>query len=117
MSEEYSLLERQRRLLAKEKAFLKEDRISKKDYSNIEVIKMDIAEEREKRGMYANPLLAGAVVTQFFGTVAFNDTASYGCTLLAFILLICGVNIFFQHTKRINRLKRALATAESATSP
>lgn len=113
---EFNPLDRERLLMAKDKAF-KGKLDNNIEFTRSEALRQDIQEEREKRGLYGNPLLAGAVVTQFFATVAANDTASYGCTILALGLLIFGVNIYVKHTRRINRLRAELAAAESKTQP
>ncbi|WP_309386316.1 hypothetical protein [Cerasicoccus frondis] len=111
MSEDYSLLERQRRLLAREKAH-RRDSVPVEDIPPSRLVEHQIKEEREGITLYAVPLIAAGVLTMFFSFVAINPSAMWGCCIFGGALLALGILIFSQRVQAVARLKQELKALE-----
>ncbi len=112
MAEDFHLLEKQRRLLAREKAH-RRDEVPLHDVPAKNLIEQQLKEERDGITLYSLPLLAAGAITQFFALVAVNPAALWGCTIMGTILLALGVLIFIDRSKKVSRLKRELKALET----
>ncbi|WP_309398649.1 hypothetical protein [Cerasicoccus maritimus] len=116
MTEDFSILERQKRLLAKEKAFLRES-VPVEEIPQDRLIEQQIKEERDGITTYALPLIAAGVITMFFSFIAVNPAAMWGSCILGGALLALGVLIVTQRVQAVTRLKAELKALETETRP
>lgn len=107
MAEDFHMLEKQRRLLAREKAH-RRDEVSVHEIPAKNLIEQQLKEERDGITLYSLPLLATGAVTQFFALVAVNPAALWGSTIMGSALMALGVLIFIDRSRKIGQLKREL---------
>lgn len=109
MNNSYGPLDRKSALLAKQRKTYRHDAAPAEDLPRAEAIRLDIADEKERRDMYSMPLLVGGMITQFFGFVADLKLAQVGCIVMGALLFALGLYLFIKHQCRIRRLRDELA--------